>query len=101
MPDVFMLAAVLLLATLGVALMRAVRGPGRVDRIMAAQLVATGGVGVALVLGAARNDPSMLDAVLIGTLLASVAVSAYVRGRTLGQPETDCPGRADEAGRSE
>ncbi len=101
MPDVFMLAAVLLLATLGVALMRAVRGPGRVDRIMAAQLVATGGVGVALVLGAARNDPSMLDAVLIGTLLASVAVSAYVRGRTLGQPETDGPGRVDQAGRSE
>lgn len=101
MPDVFMLAAVLLLATLGVALIRAVRGPGRVDRIMAAQLVGTGGVGVALVLGAARNDPSMLDAALIGTLLASVAVSAYVRGRPLGQPETDGLGRADEAGRSE
>ena len=101
MSDVFMLAAVLLLATLCVALLRALRGPGRIDRIMAAQLVGTGGVGVALVLGAARNDPSMLDAALIGTLLASVAVSAYVRGRTLGQPETDGPGRADEAGRSE
>lgn len=97
MPDVFMLAAVLLLATLCVALLRALRGPGRIDRIMAAQLVGTGGVGVALVLGAARNDPSMLDAALIGTLLASIAVSTYVCGRAVGQPEMDSTGRADEA----
>lgn len=97
MPDVFMLAAVLLLATLCVALLRALRGPGRIDRIMAAQLVGTGGVGVALVLGAARNDPSMLDAALIGTLLASIAVSTYVCGRAVGQPEMDSPGRAGEA----
>lgn len=97
MPDVFMLAAVLLLATLCVALLRALRGPGRIDRIMAAQLVGTGGVGVALVLGAARNDPSMLDAALIGTLLASIAVSAYVCGSAVGQPEMDSPRRAGEA----
>lgn len=100
MPDVFMLAAVLLLATLCVALLRALRGPDRIDRIMAAQLVGTGGVGVALVLGSARDDPSMLDAALIGTLLAAVAVSAYVCSRTVVKPEPDdlCrPGKAEQS----
>lgn len=56
---------------------------------MAAQLVATSGVGVALTLGAARDDASMLDAALVGTVLASVAILAFVRD---GQSDADEPG---------
>lgn len=85
MADPFMQAAVVILATVAAALIRAFWGPGRVDRIMAAQLVGTGVIGIALTLGAARQEAAMLDAALIGTLLATVSVSAYVRGRASEQ----------------
>lgn len=79
MTEAFMLAAALLLASMAAALVRAWRGPASIDRIMAVQLVATGMVGVAVTLGAARNEAAMLDAALIATILAAVAVSAFVR----------------------
>ena len=81
MTDLFHFAATVLLATVGLALVRAFRGPGAVDRIMAAQLVGTGVIGVALTLGAARRDMTMLDAALVATLLAAVVVVAYVGTR--------------------
>jgi multicomponent Na+:H+ antiporter subunit F len=87
MSDSFMLAATLLLATVGAALIRAWRGPTRADRIMAVQLVGTGVVGVAVTLGAARGDAAMLDAALVGTLLATVAVTTFVRGFATRHPE--------------
>ena len=81
MTDLFHFAATVLLATVGLALVRAFRGPGAVDRIMAAQLVGTGVIGVALTLGAARRDMTMLGAALVATLLAAVVVVAYVGAR--------------------
>ena len=80
MADWFTLAAVFLLLSVAVALVRCWRGPGPVERIMAAQLAGTGVIGVAVVLGAARGDAAFLDAALIGTLLAAIAVTAFVRG---------------------
>ena len=77
--DHFMVAAVVLLLTLALALFRAWHGPRAIDHVMAAQLIATSGVGVALTLGAARDDASMLDAALVATVLASVAILAFVR----------------------
>lgn len=77
--DHFMIAAIALLLALALALFRAWRGPRAIDHVMAAQLVATTGVGVALTLGAARDDASMLDAALVATVLASVAILAFVR----------------------
>ncbi|KQI70714.1 hypothetical protein AN191_16785 [Loktanella sp. 5RATIMAR09] len=88
--DHFMIAAVLLLLTLALALFRAWFGPRAVDHVMAAQLVATSGVGVALTLGAAKGDASMLDAALVATVLASVAILAFVRnGRSDGEGPKD------------
>lgn len=78
--DWFTLAAIFLLLTVAAALVRCWRGPGPVERIMAAQLAGTGVIGVAVVLGTARGDAAFLDAALIGTLLAAVAVTAFVRG---------------------
>lgn len=75
----FMLAAIALLLALALALFRAWRGPRAIDHVMAAQLVATSGVGVAVTMGAARDDASMLDAALVATVLASVAILAFVR----------------------
>jgi multicomponent Na+:H+ antiporter subunit F len=79
MADWFTLAAIFLLLTVAAALLRCWRGPGPVERIMAAQLAGTGVIGVAVVLGAARENAAFLDAALIATLLAAVAVTAFVR----------------------
>lgn len=89
MADWFTLAAIFLLLTVGAALIRCWRGPGPVERIMAAQLAGTGVIGVAVALGAARGDAALLDAALIGTLLAAVAVTAFVSG---GRDVGDRPG---------
>ena len=80
MADWFTLVAIFLLLTVAAALVRCWRGPGPVEQIMAAQLAGTGVIGVAVVLGAARGDAAFLDAALIGTLLAAIAVTAFVRG---------------------
>lgn len=56
---------------------------------MGVQLAGTGGIGVAVVLGAARDDPALLDAALIGTLLAAVAVTAFLR--VAGRPPPSGP----------
>lgn len=78
MTGLFYAAATALLVTVALALVRAWKGPGTIDRIMAAQLVGTGVIGVALTLGAARGDATMLDAALVATLLAALAVAAFV-----------------------
>ncbi|MFC1457072.1 monovalent cation/H+ antiporter complex subunit F [Microvirga arabica] len=98
MYDAFTFAAVFLLITVAAALVRCWKGPGRVDRIMAAQLVGTGVIGTAIALGTARRDPAMLDAALTGTLLAAVLVCAFVRGNPSAgaRPERSDPARGTE-----
>lgn len=94
MHDAFTFAAIFLLLTVTAALLRCWKGPGRVDRIMAAQLAGTGAIGIAIALGTARRDPAMLDAALTGTLLASLLVSAFVRGGRPAGTRPDPSGRA-------
>ncbi len=85
MADLFILAAIILLLTVAAALVRCWLGPGQVERIMAAQLAGSAVIGIAVLLGAAHGDPAMLDAALLGTLLAAVAVTAFARSSAAGQ----------------
>jgi len=90
--DFFMAAAALLLASVAAGLWRIWRGPTAADRMMAAQLVGTGGVGVVLLLSAAGPRWGMLDAALVLALLAAFAAVAFVKARTpdsAGDPEAD------------
>ena len=85
--------AVALLLTLGAALWRVWRGPGQADRMMAAQLVGTGGVGVVMVL-AALGDWAALDVALVLALLAAFAAVAFVKAQSAdgaGDPEEASP----------
>ncbi len=87
----FLAAATLLLLTLAGALWRVWTGPGRADRMMAAQLVGTGGVAVVLLLAAA-TDWAMIDVALVLALLAAFAAVAFVKAETpegRGDPEDD------------
>src|SRR5262249_18463021 len=67
---------VLVMAALG--LLRLLRGPGEVDRMMTAQLTGTDGVAVLLLLGAASAMPAVMDVALLLALLAAFASVAFV-----------------------
>ena len=92
MADLFMLAALCVLVSVAGALIRAWRGPGRADRMMSAQLIGSGGVGIAVLIAAARSAPAILDVALVLALLAAFAALAFVKTVTpegAGDPEAD------------
>lgn len=85
--------AVVLLASLGAALWRVWRGPGPADRMMAAQLVGTAGVGL-LILLSALGEPAALDVALVLALLAALAAVGFVKATSpdgAGDPEEEAP----------
>jgi multicomponent Na+:H+ antiporter subunit F len=84
----FLLAAAgVVLATVALGLVRILRGPSDADRIMAAQLLGTGGIAVLLLLGQVVSLPAAVDVALILALLAAFVSVAFVRGTT--RSETD------------
>ena len=61
----FLLAALgFILAMVALGLVRILRGPGDADRMMAAQLIGTGGIAALLLLGAATGVPAAVDVAL-------------------------------------
>lgn len=83
------IVAIALLASLGGALWRVWRGPLQADRMMAAQLVGTGGVAVLIVL-AALQDWALLVVAFALALLAALAAVGFVKSESpdgAGDPE--------------
>jgi multicomponent Na+:H+ antiporter subunit F len=78
--------ALFLLLTLVGGLARILRGPGRSDRMLAAQLFGTTGVAILLVLAEAGKAPALRDVALVFALLAMVNAAVFVgnRGRRGG-----------------
>jgi multicomponent Na+:H+ antiporter subunit F len=70
--------ALLLLVTLVLGLIRIWRGPTVADRMLAAQLFGTTGVGLLLVLAELQRMPALRDVALVLALLAVMAVLAFV-----------------------
>jgi len=86
MAEFVAVAAFLVLLATALGLIRLLRGPGDAERMMAAQLLGTGGV-AALLLGATIVDPAIADAALTLALLAAFASVAFVKyGSRLGGP---------------
>jgi multicomponent Na+:H+ antiporter subunit F len=85
--DFLLAAAGFVLATVAVGLIRILRGPGDDDRIMAAQLLGTGGIAALLLLAESMSVPAAVDVALILALLAAFLSVAFVRG--LARPGTD------------
>lgn len=81
MSTVVSIVALVLLASIGVGLVRVVLGPTPSDRMMAAQLMGTSGIGVLLLLGPILQIRALVDVALIFALLAAVAVAAFTRRR--------------------
>jgi multicomponent Na+:H+ antiporter subunit F len=77
MNELIALAALALMLSLLLGLMRVLRGPGAGDRMLAAQLIGTAGVGTLLLLSLLLDQPALLDVALILALLAAVAAAAF------------------------
>jgi multicomponent Na+:H+ antiporter subunit F len=76
----FLTAAVgFILAVLALGLVSILRGPGDADRMMATQLIGTGGIATLLLLGTVADVPAAIDVALTLALLATFASIAFVK----------------------
>jgi multicomponent Na+:H+ antiporter subunit F len=73
-------AAGLVLAIVALGLARILWGPGDADRIMAAQMLGTGGIAALLLLSEATSVPAAVDVALTLALLAAFISVAFVKG---------------------
>jgi multicomponent Na+:H+ antiporter subunit F len=95
MADFLIGAAGFVLAMVAVGLVRILRGPADADRMMAAQLLGTGGIAVLLLLAAATGMTAVVDVALVLALLAAFASVAFVRGAP--RPDGKDPEAPDRA----
>ena len=77
MPELLFVCVAGLMLSLLLGLIRVLLGPEAGDRMMAAQLIGTTGVGILLLLSQLLNQPALADVALILALLAAVAVAAF------------------------
>jgi multicomponent Na+:H+ antiporter subunit F len=80
MTELMIIGLVVLLATLALGLFRVVAGPTDADRMMAAQLLGTAGVGLLLILSGLLGAEGLVDVALVLAFLAAVTVIAFTRG---------------------
>jgi multicomponent Na+:H+ antiporter subunit F len=74
-------AAAFVLAMVAIGLARVLRGPDDADRVMAAQLLGSGGIASLLLVGAAADDSTVVDVALTLALLAAFASIAFVKAK--------------------
>lgn len=80
MADLLTAAALFILAVTAIALMRVLRSRIAAERMMAVQLLGTGGAAVLLLLGAASGSVATSDVALLLTLFAAFSCVAFVLG---------------------
>jgi len=95
MIDVYLIIGSFILAMVALGLIRIVRGPDTADRMMAAQLLGTGGVAILLLFSVATAAPSIVDVALLLALLAAFAAVAFVKD-VPGSP-SDISGATDRS----
>lgn len=78
MGNFFLGAAALIVAITAIGLFRVLSGPTKADRMMAAQLLGSGGV-AALLLAEARGARGAVDVALVLALLAAFSGIAFVK----------------------
>jgi multicomponent Na+:H+ antiporter subunit F len=75
-------AALFVLAMVALGFARILRGPSDADRMMAAQLIGTGGIAALLLIGAATATDPIVDVALTLALLAAFASVAFFKSAT-------------------
>jgi len=79
----------MILFTVAVGLVRVLGGPGDVDRLMAAQLLGTGGIAALLLVAAATGASGVEDVGLGLALLAAFASTAFVDNAAPEEPDAE------------
>ena len=92
MADFLLAAATFVLAVVALGLARILRGPTAADRIMAAQLLGSGGIATLLLIAAATGMPAATDIALALALLAAFVSAAFANG-IAGQKDAAETGR--------
>ena len=95
MTEFLLAAATFVLAMVALGLVRILRGPGDADRMMAAQLLGTGGIASLLLAGTATGEAATIDVALTLALLAAFASFAFVKAHPA--PRHDEATREDDA----
>jgi multicomponent Na+:H+ antiporter subunit F len=79
MDSFLFLIASFILTTVAVGLIIILQRPAEVDRIMAAQLLGTGGAAILMILAIATEASPIVDVALMLALFAAFATVAFVR----------------------
>jgi len=87
--ELLLAASGLILLAVAIGLALVLRGPGDVERLMALQLLGTGGIAALLVVAYATNVPGVDDVALGLALLAAFAAIAFVNVLEVEQGETE------------
>jgi multicomponent Na+:H+ antiporter subunit F len=94
MPEFLFAAAAAVGAAVALGLLRLLRGPADGDRVMAVQLLGTGGVAVLPLLAAATRTPALADVALTLVLVAAFASAAFAQSAApAGRDGTGSPER--------
>lgn len=80
MTEFLLVVAIFILATVAVGLARILRGPEDADRMMAAQLLGSGGVAALLLLGVVTAKDAVVNVALTIALLAAFASVTFYKG---------------------
>lgn len=94
----FLMSAIAILLTMGMAVVRGVRGPTVYDRALAVNMFGTATVLLISVLGFLTGRPEFLDLALLYALLSfigTIAILKYVSARDLGTSTLDDEGQED------
>jgi multicomponent Na+:H+ antiporter subunit F len=87
MADFLFSAAGFVLAMVALGLVRILWGPDDADRILAAQLLGTGGIAALLLLSKATGVSAATDVALTLALLAAFITVAFVKGATRAEAD--------------
>jgi multicomponent Na+:H+ antiporter subunit F len=87
--ELLLAAASLILLAVAVGLARVLRGPSDVERLMALQLLGTGGIAALLLIAYATSVPGVDDVALGFALLAALAAIAFVNLLEADDGETE------------
>jgi multicomponent Na+:H+ antiporter subunit F len=79
MAEFLLASAAFVVVTVALGLLRTLRGPGDADRIMAVQLLGTGGIAALLLAGAVRGESARIDVALTLALLAAFTSIAFTK----------------------
>jgi multicomponent Na+:H+ antiporter subunit F len=90
MDDFLLGASAFVFLMVAAGLVFVLRGPGNVDRMMAAQLFGTGGIAALLLLGTLREMEAVINVVLTLSILAAFSAIAFVKaGSALVDEDAD------------